>query len=81
MKKKKILVDELNLNEDQIWLLCLIINSYGTGGHPYCDEKTYKYLYSDYILKVFNSNRFKKNIDKLTEKGKELYNSIIEILK
>jgi len=67
---------ELSLNIKQKDMVCTIINCFGTGGHPFCDNRTFNYFTISYLKKLINSAKFKCSCSNFTKEGKEIYKSI-----
>lgn len=69
-------IADLNLNAEQRGLVSSIINRFGDGQHPVCDEQTFSGFYLSYFQKIIKRKRFLKSLDKFTEKGKQVWNEI-----
>lgn len=77
-KPKKNLGD-LELNNEQIKIICDIINRFGGSQHPYCDNRSIRGFYISYLQKILNKNH--ESIYKnLSTDGREILNNIIEKL-
>jgi len=73
-------IGDLNLNAEQRSLVSSIINRYGSGQHPVCDEQTFNGFYLKYFQQVIKKKRFVKSLDNLSEKGKQVWNEILNVL-
>jgi hypothetical protein len=71
----------LELTPDQKGLLMSIINRFGTGQHPVCNECTFGYFTISYIIEILFSDAFNKAKDNLNETGKNVLYEIEAILK
>ena len=69
-------IGDLNLNAEQRGLVSSIINRFGDGQHPVCDESTYNGFYLQYFQKIIKKKKFQKALDNLSAKGKEVWNGI-----
>lgn len=69
---------EFNYNQDQKSLVSSIINHYGTGDHPYCDNLSIDFFTVKYLQEILINNyeQIKKN---LTDKGKTVFDSILNL--
>lgn len=73
-------IGDLNLNAEQRGLVSSIINRFGDGQHPVCEEQTYNGFYLTYFQKIIKRKIFLKCLDNLSVKGKRVWNEIQNVL-
>lgn len=73
-------VSEISLNADQQGLMCSIINRFGGGQHPIADGNSLNYFTIDYVKKILNGKKFLKAKENLSQKGKEILETITGLL-
>lgn len=73
-------VEELNLNEDQKQLVTGIINQFGTGNHPYCTNNNLDLFTRKYLEEIL-VNKYDEIKKNLTEEGKDVFDSILNLFK
>lgn len=71
---------DITLTSEQQELLCSIINVFGTGQHPYADDKSLPYFTSEYIKEILETEEFVNAQDNLTDTGKRVLAEIKELL-
>lgn len=57
--------------DDQKGLICSIINRFGTGQHPVCDERSFDGFAVPYLKKIINNKKFQKAKAGLSTLGKK----------
>ena len=70
-------IGDISLTDNQKTLIKGMINMYGTGEHPYCDEKTFNHFTIEYIKELSGLSEVAQN---LSPKGLETLTEITQIL-
>jgi hypothetical protein len=73
-------LDDFNFNVDDKKLIMSIINNYGTGQHPVCNEETFDYFQIHYVIDTIKEYK-EKIYNDLTHEGQVIFNHIKNKLK
>jgi hypothetical protein len=71
----------IKFTEDELNLLCAIINNFGTDQHPIADENSINFFTIDYVKELIETEHFIKAKSKMNSLGKNLLKSINNKLK
>jgi len=77
-------METITFTFEQRELLCSIINVFGTGEHPYADDKTLPYFTKEYVkglvIEILESEKYIETLANLTDDGVKYLAEIKELL-
>jgi len=68
-------LNDINLTDDEKHMVMSLVNNYGSGQHPVCEEVTFNYFHLQYVDKLIKDNT-DKIITNLNGEYLELFQSI-----
>ena len=73
-------INELNLNQEQKNIACVLINSFGTGEHPFADNNTIDNFTISYLKEIILNPDLIKSKEKQTTENLVLFDSLEKVL-
>lgn len=78
MTLKNKTLNSINFDENQKTLIMGIINQFGSGDHPYCDEMSFGYFKVKYLEEIL-TEKYDVIKENLTKKGEDVFYTILNV--